>query len=157
MFPHVLALLLLLVLVLAIAEEQLLAQQAKISGLVQATDYGVKCDGTTDDRLNIAAAVAALPPTNGILQFPAGTCIADSSLPLISLTDRNSVTIKCVGARATTLKQNGTGDAISLRGTVEIHNITIQDCALNGNGSAGYGIVATNLKDSVINRVLISG
>ena len=77
MFPHVLALLLLLVLVLAIAEEQLLAQQAKISGLVQATDYGVKCDGTTDDRLNIAAAVAALPPTNGILQFPAGTCIAD--------------------------------------------------------------------------------
>jgi pectate lyase-like protein len=127
-----------------------------VSGIVNASDYGVRCDGVSDDRMAIAAAVAALPPTNGILRFPPGTCATNSSLPLISITDRNSIMIQCAGARSTTLQQNGTGDAVRLTGSVEINNVSIQDCALNGNGTAAHGIMATNLKDAVIDRVLIS-
>src|SRR5437588_1459730 len=92
-----------------------------ISGIVNASEYGVRCDGVTDDRMAIAAAVAALPPTNGILRFPPGTCVTNSNLPLISITDRNSITIQCAGARSTTLQQNGTGDAVRLTGSAEIN------------------------------------
>jgi len=48
---------------------------------VQVTAFGAKCDGSTDDTISISNAVAAATANGlgGTIQFPAGTCIVNST------------------------------------------------------------------------------
>src|SRR5207247_11386284 len=85
------------------------AQPGAATGIINVKDFGATGNGTTDDRLAIVAAVAALPTTGGAMPFPPGTYLVNSSSPIINLTDRNSVTVACAGREATTLHQSGLG------------------------------------------------
>jgi hypothetical protein len=50
-------------------------------GYVNATAYGMKCDGTTDDTAALQAAInATLPASQGTLFLPAGMCIITSTI-----------------------------------------------------------------------------
>jgi Pectate lyase superfamily protein len=49
-------------------------------------NYGAKCDGTTDDSTAFAKAFAAIPSTGATLRLPAGTCIVNSTLHVVSNT-----------------------------------------------------------------------
>jgi len=53
---------------------------AKLAGYLVAQDFGVKCDGSTDDTSNITAADVAAAAANKALHFPGGTCIVSSTL-----------------------------------------------------------------------------
>jgi len=57
------------------------------SAVIYAADFGVKCDGNTDDTSNLRAAIVAaeqLTPasTGAILQLPSGFCIISADLPI---------------------------------------------------------------------------
>lgn len=122
-------------------------------------DYGAAGNGTNDDRLAIAAAVAAIPATGGTLFFPCGTYVTNSASALVSLIDKVSVTIQGGGAPCTTLKQNtpgsgATGPIIEVltSALTSIGNTRIFDMTLNGNGTTGKCIDTLNAQEMVIER-----
>lgn len=126
-------------------------------GIINVQDYGVRCDGSTDDRLAIAAAVAALPAAGGIVQFPPGTCQVTSSSPILSISSsRHSVWIRGAGAGATTLRQNGAGDGLSLTGA-EHASVKISDLTLEGTNRGAQAIDINNAKDSTLEHITING
>jgi len=124
---------------------------------IDVTTYGATGDGVTDDRVAIASAVAAIPSGGGVLYFPAGTYITTSSSPLLSITDKNGVTIVGQGASVSILKQLGTGNVVDLLGTSEIVNTIFQHLSVNGNNAAAKGIITQNMKDGIIQFCTISG
>jgi len=64
-----------------------------------ATTYGVKCDGVTDDTANITTAIAATP-VGAALVFPAGSCLVTGSNTAI-FTITKAIYIVGQGVRAT--------------------------------------------------------
>ena len=124
---------------------------------VSVKDYGAVGNGVADDQAALAAAVAALPSTGGILLFPSGTYRTSSATALLSITDKNGIWILGAGATNTILRQEGTGPGIELLGTTEITNIVLSGFNLQGTGTAGKAIDTQRLKDSVIQQFAISG
>ena len=101
--------------------------------------------------------MAALSPRGGVLSFPCGTYVTRSPSALVTVTDRNSVTIQGAGAPCTTLQQAGPGNGIELIGKTEITNIVVRDLTLDGGNRAAKGIDTQNLKDGLVERVTIAG
>ena len=86
------------------------AAASSASDVMSVKEFGAKGDGLADDRDAITRAVAALSPRGGVLSFPCGTYVTRSPSALVTVTDRNSVTIQGAGAPCTTLQQAGPGN-----------------------------------------------
>lgn len=124
---------------------------------VNVRDFNAKGDGVTDDRAAIALAVAALPSSGATLSFPCGTYFTSSASALLSITDKNSVTIQGGGQGCTILKNTGGGHGIELLGTAEILNPRVSDLSLlGGSTGTGRGIDTNNMKDGLIERVNVT-
>ena len=105
-------------------------QFASLSGAtVQATAFGVKCDGSTDDSAALTGAVAG---ANGqTLQLPAGTCLLAS----VTFPSGQSVSLVGQGQGTTILEKiacSSCAPMLSLPGAgsspyqqLEIHNLTL--------------------------------
>src|SRR5579859_6790523 len=55
---------------------------AKMSDTLNAKDFGVICDGTTDDTANIRLAAAQAYSSGQILVFPNGECLVSGTITL---------------------------------------------------------------------------
>jgi hypothetical protein len=113
------------------------ASYSMITGApINVLDYGVVADGTTDNTVTLAAALAAVP-VNGTLYFPAGVYLG------YLLVRKNNITIKGDGSASTTLKLPNSCPTITVPaeggGTVTgLPNvIEIGECAL-GNSASTY-------------------
>jgi hypothetical protein len=56
--------------------------QSKLQDVINAKDFGVVCDGTTDDSANAQAAITAAAGRPVV--FPAGTCVIGTALTYIT-------------------------------------------------------------------------
>ncbi len=114
------------------------------------------CTGNVaTDTANIQAAAAAITSTNNVLELDACNWVVNSNTDLITINNVNGFVLKGQGQYATTITQLGTGNLLTLNGTSEITGAKVSDLYFEGNGTAYHGIVSTNLKDSVIERVTI--
>ncbi|MCI9882920.1 MULTISPECIES: glycosyl hydrolase family 28-related protein [Methylobacterium] len=73
----------------------------KINDIIRAVDYGVVCDGTTNDSAASARAIAAA--TGRTLVFPRGTCLVDTLYYAPS--PQKPITIKGEGRGATIIRK----------------------------------------------------
>ena len=112
--------------------------QAQITATaINGIDYGMKCDGTTDDAAALQNAVNAMSSatTTGPsrLQLPAGTCVIKSGIT----TSGSNIEIFANGANSTTIKAFGTsenngaglGHVFAFTGS----NVYLHDFAIDGN------------------------
>lgn len=88
-----------------------------------AEDYGVKCDGVTNNDAAFAAVLAAIPTSGstsgGLLQLPNGNCLFTT----INLTDKNGLYIRGAGRRNRTqllCTATGPGTCINAAGAVRL-------------------------------------
>lgn len=99
--------------------------------------YGAKGDNSTNDDAAIAAAIAAVPSTGGVVYFPPGTYVTNT--PVVP---KDHVTFRGAGSNVTTIRTT-----LSLSGhgidAVDINNFTMEDMGLQGVGQGvgtGYGL-----------------
>jgi hypothetical protein len=107
-------------------------------GVYNVKAYGAVGDDTTNDSAAIAAAIAAVPSTGGIVYFPPGTYkISTSALAL-----RSNLTYEGAGTGASIIHQTTT--TVSAMSGVDVNNVTIRGLQLQGPGSgSGNGVVLT--------------
>lgn len=100
--------------------------------IINAVDYGMKCDGTTDDFAAWSAAYAAAAASNGAtILLPRGTCYIGSNT--IAITASNIV-VMGAGREATTVA--GTGSTIvRIGGTNTARYVTLRDLEVRRIGA----------------------
>lgn len=96
----------------------------KLCDVVNARDYGVKCDNATNDSPAIQVAFTAA--TGKRLRFPAGRCLMNTAVTLVS-----NIVIEGEGPGATYLVSNAALGQISATSKT---NITFRDIGFAGNG-----------------------
>ena len=148
-----------------------------MSGVIDVTSFGATGNGTTDDTAAILVAVAAIPPTGGVLFFPPGTY--KTTMPI--LVTRSSVAVRGVGdasqidatvagdgalvfsggswVRAQDLRIIGKfSSGIWLRGC---SNASVTGCSISGatdgTGAECSGITISNCSDVWIQRNRLDG
>ena len=93
----------------------------KLAETVSVKDFGATGDGTTDDYIAIAAAIASLPAEGGVLLFPSqSTYKINSTLALPTAT--KSFTIQAYGATLDFTSLANSTDAITTNGGVGAQN-----------------------------------
>jgi Pectate lyase superfamily protein len=129
---------------------------SKNQDVINAKDYGVLCDGATDDLANLNAAILAVNVDGGgTLYLPYGNCILSGTVTM-----RANVHIIGQGPTATYLTVSGTGDGIAMTSPVNSStfvNTSIENLQIvNSNGAnvgAGYdemGGTFVNFSDLII-------
>jgi len=98
-------------------------------------DFGAKGDGSTDDTTAIQLAFNSVP-TGNVLLFSPGTYLHTG------LTLAKRINVVGSGKLSTTIKNTGTGDAITISSGIEYG--TFRDIAIRGNGTTNYGADATS-------------
>lgn len=114
---------------------------SKLRDVLNAADFGVKCDGVTDDAASLNAAIADANARNpgGQVLINAGTCMVGSTVVLLS-----NVALVGSGVGATTIKlKNGVNNDVidglnaqSLFGTASNSGVSfasISDMTIDGN------------------------
>ncbi len=96
---------------------------ASLFGVFSVKSYGAKGDGVTDDAPAILAAIAAVPGQGGIVYFPPGVYLLNSS---IVVNARTNLTFVGAGVSATRLQMNANGVTVLSFAGVCSH-ITIRD------------------------------
>jgi hypothetical protein len=109
--------------------------QAITSAVVYAVDYGVHCDGTSDDRSAIQSALDA--GAGGVVRMPAGVCIVSCApAEYYALSVPASTTFAGMGRSQTTIRMAaGIGPSVRLI-EVETAGVTISDLGLDGAAAA---------------------
>ncbi len=109
---------------------------SKNQDIVNARDYGVKCDGVTDDTANLNGILSNF---QGVIQLPVGTCLISSQL---NISNAGEV-LQGSGEASTTLRmtnatQNGIaiGNGITNPTDVAIRYLTIDSNTAKSSGSA---------------------
>ena len=118
---------------------------------VDATTYGVVCDGTTDDR---AAIQSALDAAKKVI-LPEGVCIIDAASGTVNglLFNDNNV-LKGQG-RSTVLKKANSAIVHPI-GIYDVLNTEIRDLAIIGDSTTGgHGIRGTDVNGLVIENVYL--
>lgn len=116
---------------------------------VYATDYGAKCDGSTDDTGPLQSALTAASAAHASLSIPAGTCILSNQLVVDGA---NGLAVRGQGRGTTTLRYAdglpGKGYILEFRAS---SFVVVEDLTLDGNraagtsaGAAGVGWFATH-------------
>ena len=79
---------------------------ANLFGVFNVKNYGAKGDGIADDAGAIAAVIAAVPRQGGIVYFPPGIYLLNSS---IVVNGRTNLTLLGAGVSAARLQMNANG------------------------------------------------
>lgn len=131
---------------------------------VNVKDYGALGDGSTNDTVAIAAAATALPSTNAVLYFPAGTYVTDT----VAITGKTGLTVYGDGNGTSTLKNRTGGVVITVATSsgVTIRNLTFDgNCSVRTPGATAVNcdvssnLIFTNntIKNSGQYNILIGG
>ena len=94
--------------------------QIKNKPTLDARTYGVKCDGLTDDRTTLQAALDAAIANGDVLQLPPGTCLFSGD-PGLAVTNGKGFNLQGAGTSntgATVLKYTGSGTAFRIASSV---------------------------------------
>lgn len=124
-------------------------QLSKNNDIVNVTDFGALCDGSTDDTDAINAAVTGLT-NGGQINFPQGTCIISAAIVLPNTgAGHRSYTLIGAGYNSTTIEQtNISADGISSTDPINPGNadyFVLRDMHIKGPGSGtGIGINLTD-------------
>src|SRR5207249_1259147 len=81
---------------------------ASLFGVFNVRTYGAKGDGVSDDAPAILAAIAAVPGQGGIVYFPPGVYLLNSS---VTIHARANLSLLGAGVSATRLQMNANGVA----------------------------------------------
>lgn len=113
--------------------------------ILNVKDFGALGDGSTNDTVAIVAAIVALPSTNAVLYFPAGTYVTDTMV----INGKTGLTIFGDGNGSSNIK-NRTGGvvaAITVSTGVTIRNLTFDgNCSVRTAGQTAITLdVANNL------------
>lgn len=104
----------------------------KLRDTVNAKDYGVVCDGVTDDAANLQAAEDSFGAAGGVLILPSGTCKINSTLTIAATSGANA-NITIIGSK------NGTqitpGASMMSLFTITGKNVTIAGVFFNNASS----------------------
>ena len=84
---------------------------ANLFGVFNVKNYGAKGDGIADDAAAIAAVIAAVPRQGGIVYFPPGIYLLNSS---IVVNGRTNLTLLGAGVSAARLQMNANGVSTSV-------------------------------------------
>jgi hypothetical protein len=119
-----------------------------LDAIVYATQYGLRCDGVSDNSIALQTAVAAIPGAGGILLLPASADACLFSQPVIL--SAKSLTVRGAGGtRAqpktprTVLTYTGTGTAIHIVGPAA-QGTQLVGFELSHTGTADYGVAIDN-------------
>ncbi len=108
--------------------------------MINAGDYGARCDGVSDDTAAIAQGIAAAQAGNRIFSVPPGVCLTD---PITVNLQR--LTIRGAGKGKSTLKARQSNKPVfALTGAGHASGLVIEDLTVQGagksSGAAGHGI-----------------
>jgi hypothetical protein len=104
---------------------------------INAADYGVTCNGTTDDTAALQSAINAAQSANLPLAIQGGTCILSGP---VSITQ--DLWLRGAGKLATTLKLTGTNQAGIVVSTISA--VHVEKLEIAGNGGPNLtGIIVT--------------
>jgi hypothetical protein len=106
-----------------------------LTGVFNVKDYGAKGDGKVDDSAAIAATIAAVPSLGGVIYFPPGVYLINSS---VVIKGRSDLTFIGAGVSATRLQMNANGVTL-LSFTGVCSRITIRDLWLGAIESHASG------------------
>jgi hypothetical protein len=128
------------------------------AGLFNVTAYGAVGDGSTNNDVAIAAALAAIPAQGGVLYFPRGTYNITAAIAA-----KSNLVIRGEGRSATRImQQNVNNDGISnttgALAYITIEDIDIRCTAATGTGAGiRLGLNSTASSYLSINRVNVQG
>ena len=108
---------------------------ASLFGVFNVKTYGAKGDGVTNDAPAILAAIAAVPGQGGIVYFPPGVFLLNSS---IVINAHSNLSLVGAGVSATRLQMNANGVTV-LSFTGVCSHITIRDLWLGAAASFASG------------------
>ncbi|TMP97067.1 MAG: hypothetical protein E6L09_13950 [Verrucomicrobia bacterium] len=108
---------------------------ASLFGVFNVRTYGAKGDGVSDEAPAILAAIAAVPRQGGIVYFPPGVYLLNSS---ITVNARTNLSLLGAGVSATRLQMNANGVIVLSFAGVCSH-ITIRDLWLGAMASFASG------------------
>ncbi len=116
------------------------------------TEFGAKCDGTTEDHVAVQAAIDAAASNGGVVQFPAGTCLIGATLTLPA-----RVALKGVSRDATVIKAKNGLNADLIK-TANHAALVGQNKYLTSDGVPyGFGIEALRLDGNAANQTSGNG
>lgn len=115
----------------------------ELAGTTYATQFGLTCDGVSDNSAALEAAIAALPPSGGIVLLPAAEQPCNFSRPLvltqsISLQGPGGTRAGPKTTRAR-LRYTGSGTAITISGGMA-QGAKLIGFELDHSGTADYGV-----------------
>jgi len=129
----------------------LLARPSEVLAEVDATTYGVVCDGTTDDR---AAIQSALDAAKKVI-LPEGICIIDAAIGTVHGLLFNDNNVLEGQGRSTILKKANSAIVHPI-GIYDVVNTEIRDLAIIGDSTTGgHGIRGTDVNGLVIDNVYL--
>lgn len=104
---------------------------------VKHPEFGAIGDGTTDDTAALNAAITAATSDKGVVMFPPGVYVTTSALSV-----PDGVSLVGAGRLASTIENQGSGNAVAVLGTVSTakDGVHIADLWVKGNASSSHGI-----------------
>lgn len=118
---------------------------SSLSSAITPQKFGAKADGVTDDTQAIQAAIDSLPPSGGIVHFPAGTYLvngaklrpgSDTTKGAIFL--REGVVLLGEGTRSKILLADGTGN-VDMLYAKDSADISLQNLVIDAGPRMAYG------------------
>lgn len=129
-----------------------------LDDVIDARDYGVVADGSTDDTTALAAALAATP-AGGTLLLPKGTAITSAALtPAV-----DNVTLAGWGIGSSVLKAKAAANFQNLISGTSRTGVVVRDLTLDANQAnrvaqlttAAYGVNLSAATDCQIRNILV--
>lgn len=125
----------------------------RFADVVNAKDYGVKCDGAYDNKDTLTAFFDAVASRNAEGELPPGVCLTSADLTIAGAQATGygkRIVIRGAGdavdgdARGTTIKRSGTGtSANTLLKVNGVFKFTLRGVTLDGGGKVGKVFWAT--------------
>jgi hypothetical protein len=109
---------------------------AVVNGIYGISDFGIKCDGTTDDTVGLNLIGSSAPAAGYTVSFPSNaTCVHSGSI-----TTWRKANLRIIGNGAR-LKFTGSGKQIYFTGAFgsEVDNVHIEGFTLQGNALSTWG------------------
>jgi hypothetical protein len=133
---------------------------APLDAIVYATQYGLRCDGVSDNSVALQTALAALPGQGGVVVLPAAAQECLFSQPLV-IRDKTITIRGAGGARAqpktprTVLTYTGAGTAMQIVGT-GTQGSQLVGFDLSHRGTADYGVAIDDTSSIFLNDLSIA-
>jgi len=119
------------------------ASAARGGAVVDARDFGARCDGTTDDRSAIDAGLQALAATGGTLRIPSGTCRVNQSAARLFIGVPSGVEIVGTGSSEIALTCDPDAEYVELF-RVGGQNIALRNLRLTRAGACNGALIAVH-------------